>query len=241
VLELQSLQLRTREPQHLRFGLAFSGRPERRDQCVPRVRCRRRTLIPVVGLRSPILQSPAGHAPLGRCLAGFMRFLLNSHTPSEPVRLSHSGFKGWPRVILDRRLAPVSWVWWATTPQGRQSKHLVWFTIERLRATGRLASGEAGAVQQHLVPTSWRDRSLREMYQHLKAREASLLPTLRPGYQWHGPFLFEEVPCPSHHEHAVTDLRDDALSLSHLATAAPKLQLAEQIATLVLSRRSTAG
>lgn len=153
----------------------------------------------------------------------------------------HSGFKGWPRVILDRRLAPVTWVWWATTPQGRQSKHLVWFTIERLRASGRLVADEAGAVQHHLVPTSWRDRSLREMLQHLKGREAALLPSLRPGYQWHGPFLFEEIPCPPHHDHATAGQGGDALSLSHLATAAPKRQLAEQIATLVLSRRSAAG
>ena len=96
---------------------------------------------------------------------------------------------------------------------------------------GRRAGGQ-------LVPTSWRDRSLREMLQHLKSREASLLPPLRAGYQWHGPFLFEEVPCPSHHEHVTAQLSDAALSLSHLATAGPKLQVAEQLAALVLSRRS---
>jgi len=144
-------------------------------------------------------------------------------------------------MILDSRLAPVSWVWWATTPQGRQSKHLMWFTFERLQATGRLATTEAGSVRHRLLPTSWHDRSLREMFEHLKVREDALLPALRPGYEWHGPFLFEEVPCPPHHEAYAESLCSDALSLSHLAANQPKLKLAEQIAMSVLSRGSAAS
>lgn len=101
------------------------------------------------------------------------------------TRLENSGYKGWPLIKRVQRLAPVTFVWWASTQTGRQStRFLHSVTLNRLQAIGA----------SDLCPTDFYMRTTQSLADGLVARQDALLPRLPNGYAWNGPYLYAETP-----------------------------------------------
>jgi hypothetical protein len=117
----------------------------------------------------------------------------STHVPT----LAESGYVGNPPYhYVDSRLAPVVFMWWATTAAGRQSKYLVTCDVYRLCDSGKLAMHD-GHPLEVVVPSPHYHRNTRALYDWLRQRGTiPACPRLRRGYVWHGPFLYDELAPP---------------------------------------------
>lgn len=108
--------------------------------------------------------------------------------------LNDSGYKGRPYIHQDLQNSPVTVVWWAKSPTGRQSRYLHWVQCNRLRKTGKTKCQD-GFYYPVYVPTSHYGASAEELCAYAAAKYPP--PKLRRGYEWQGPFLyssFDEPP-----------------------------------------------
>lgn len=108
--------------------------------------------------------------------------------------LKDSGYKGWPYLHRDLQLSPVTVVWWAKTPTGRQSCYLHSVYLDRLRRTGKTQRMENGFHYPVYVPTKHYAATPEEMLAYVAAKHPP--PKLRRGYEWQGPFLYTSFEKP---------------------------------------------
>ena len=112
---------------------------------------------------------------------------------SRVLTLADSGYRGKLNLKLNSRTAPVTFVWWAATPTGRDSVHTQTFTFERMSCTSHTQIGESGVAHAVYIPTPYWGKSIQELHEIAKARSHALLKNLPPGYVWYGPYLHSEI------------------------------------------------
>lgn len=104
--------------------------------------------------------------------------------------LEESGYKGWPTICSDYRTHPVTVVWWAKTPTGRQSRFLHWAFIHRTRSGNVLKKDAHGHLCNVQVPSQHFGKTAEEILAY--AAERFPPPKLKRGYQWKGPFFYTD-------------------------------------------------
>lgn len=109
------------------------------------------------------------------------------------LTLAGSGYRGKLNLKLNSQTAPVTFVWWAATPTGRDSVHTQTFTFERMSCTSHARIGEDGVAHAVYVPTFYWGKSIQELYEIAKARSHALLKNLPRGYVWYGPYLHSVI------------------------------------------------
>ncbi len=112
---------------------------------------------------------------------------------SRVPTLSESGYRGKLHLKLNDRFAPVTFVWWAATPKGRDSIHTQDFTFERLRCASQPCIGEGGKSHPVYVPTAYWWKTIQELHAIAKSRSHAILKHLPPGYVWYGPYLHSVI------------------------------------------------
>lgn len=116
---------------------------------------------------------------------------------AQPLRtLADSGYKGWPYIHTNLHQYPVTFMWWAKTPTGRQSKH--WHAETRYRAmpATRLGRTKDGLLTNVALPSRFYRQTTQEIRDNLIEQQASLLPRLPAGYEWQGPFVYSDCAPP---------------------------------------------
>jgi len=119
--------------------------------------------------------------------------------PAAGVRvplLPETGYRGMPTLRVNQALAPVTFVWWASSPSGRQSKYLQTWSAERLRRCGSV--DHSGIRTSLYVPTPLYATPLDEIFARLRSRGSiQFCRHLPQGYRWQGPALVNDVQPPS--------------------------------------------
>lgn len=106
------------------------------------------------------------------------------------VSAAASGYERHPYIHTDLKRAPITFVWWASTPSGRQSKFFHAETFYRLSSSGKLGRDSHGHLVTVYVPSQHYRSSDLELRNLLIERGAASLERLPAGYVWHGPFLW---------------------------------------------------
>lgn len=105
--------------------------------------------------------------------------------------LDESGYSGRPYLHSDFRTNPVTLVWWAKSPTGRQSRFLHWVSIARTRIHSEIMKRDSqGSLCNVAVPTRNCFKTADEIA--LQACVDFPPPKLRSGYEWQGPFFNTE-------------------------------------------------
>lgn len=112
--------------------------------------------------------------------------------------LADSGFRRALPPTPPADLAPVTFVWWAESPKGRESTHTYAYTVNRLAFSGKSHRSDDGTLREIRVPAAAFTASTYELYESLRSRQNSLVPRVPAGYVWQGPFLAHETPAPVH-------------------------------------------
>lgn len=111
--------------------------------------------------------------------------------------LKESGYEGFQYMHTDLKRAPVTFMWWAKTPSGRQSKFVKTWTFYRLDRASNLAKHN-GALWEVAVPSQHYRRTTPQIYEWLRKRgHFATCPRLPKGYEWQGPFLYSDLPAPT--------------------------------------------
>lgn len=165
-----------------------------------------------------------------------------THSPNDPViHLKDSGYQGAPHIPSDPKTGEVVFVWWASTPQQRQSIHRISIGIPRLRLTDKFVRNALGELKRCYVPTASIHKSTRELRDF--ARRRVPLQPLPAGYQWWGPFLYMEHPPSLDPEQGFRSIEpefSEDTGLAHLALETPKSALALRLARKILADRAAA-
>ncbi len=145
--------------------------------------------------------------------------------------LKESAYKGWPYLHRDLQLSPVTVVWWAKSPTGRQSRYLHWVHLDRLRRTGKTQRQENGFFYPVYVPTKHYGASAEELCAYVAAKYPP--PKLRRGYEWQGPFLyssFNEPPPEGNHWGQIIAMEEpkesDGILMKYVVEFAPPREVA---------------
>lgn len=148
---------------------------------------------------------------------------------AAPARLDRSGCpERPPRLVAnsDKQRAPITFGWLAYTPSDRVSKFFHLITLYRLDRVG-------DAVHGRHIPSQYYGMSGEALREHVRVRQAALLPKLPSGYSWIGPQLIEDVS-PAE----ASEARRSAAEVR--AWPSPKLDYARELAASILREREAA-
>jgi hypothetical protein len=156
------------------------------------------------------------------------------------VSAKASGYERHPYIHTDLMRAPITFLWWALTPSGRQSKYFHTETFYRLSSSCKLGRDSDGHLVTIYVPSQHYRSSDLELRNLMIERGAASLERLPAGYVWHGPFLWSVLRPPQEEKDGFR-LREPAVSegipLGYAMTNA-KGALAVELATKVLADRA---
>lgn len=156
------------------------------------------------------------------------------------VSAAASGYERHPYIHTDLMRSPITFLWWASTPTGRQSKFFHTETFYRLRSSGKLGRDSHGHLVTVYVPSQYYRSSDLELRNFLIERGAAALQRLPAGYTWHGPFLWSVLRPPQIEKDGFR-FREPAVSegipICYAVTSA-KGELAAQLAAKVLAERA---
>jgi hypothetical protein len=162
----------------------------------------------------------------------------------EPlVSAKASGYKRNPSIHTDLMRAPITFLWWASTPTGRQSKYFHAETFYRLSSSGKLGRDSHGDLVTIYVPSQHYRRTDLELRNFLIERGAAALQRLPKGYAWHGPYLWSVLRPPQVEKDGFRfrpPAVSDGLPLSYEMSSA-KGAMAVELAAKVLAQRAVAA
>jgi hypothetical protein len=156
------------------------------------------------------------------------------------VSAAASGYERRPYIHTDLNRAPITFLWWASTPSGRLSKYFHAETFFRLSSSGKLGRDSQGNLVTVYLPSQYYRSSDLELRNLLIERGTAALQRLPAGYTWHGPFLWSVLRPPQNEADGFRfrePAESEGISLGYAVTSA-KGAMAVQLAAKVLSERA---
>jgi len=157
----------------------------------------------------------------------------------EPlVSAKGSGFTRHPYIHTDLHRAPITFLWWASTPTGRESKFFHTQTFYRLRSSGKLGRDDQGNLVPVFVPTEYYGRSDLELRDLLVERGPFNRRKLPSGYNWHGPYLWSVLRPPQRPQAGFAFKAPEQSEGIAIGLLSPALDAATRLARAVLANRA---
>jgi hypothetical protein len=154
---------------------------------------------------------------------------------SPLVSAKDSGYTRHPYIHTDLHRAPITFLWWASTPSGRESKFFHAETFYRLRSSCKLGRDQGGNLIPVYVPSEHYNKSDLELRNRLIERGPYLRKKLPSGYVWHGPFLWSVLRPPQHEGAGFAFREPDHSEGIPMRYDTPQTSWAQQLARKVLS------
>lgn len=157
----------------------------------------------------------------------------------EPlVSAKDSGYARHPHIHTDLSRAPITFLWWASTPAGRESKFFHTETFYRVRSSGKLGRDEQGNLLPVFAPTEYYDCTDLELRNLLVERGPFNRRKLPSGYAWHGPYLWSVLRPPQRLQPGFAWKTPESSEGTPIGYASSGLATATRLAQSVLASRA---